>query len=123
MFRHKCDDLEYIVSNYSCSTHPHNTYLQLLSETGFFVTLIIFLIFCYLILKSLKHFYLRIFEKKIIFNDFQIALLSSFLITLWPIAPTGNFFNNWLSIIYFYPVGIFLSTLQYQKNFFRRQDS
>ncbi|MDB3987263.1 O-antigen ligase family protein [Candidatus Pelagibacter sp.] len=115
MFRHKCSEPEYIVSNYSCSTHPHNTYLQLLSETGIFSFLIIFFIFCFFIFKTAEHFFLKIFKKKIIFSDFQIALLSSILITLWPLAPTGNFFNNWISILYFYPIGIFLWTLKNQK--------
>ena len=27
--------------NFACSTHPHNTYLQLLSETGIFLVLIV----------------------------------------------------------------------------------
>ena len=115
MFRHKCSEPEYIVSNYSCSTHPHNTYLQLLSETGIFSFLIIFFIFCFFIFKTAEHFFLKIFKKKIVFSDFQIALLSSILITLWPLAPTGNFFNNWISILYFYPIGIFLWTLKNQK--------
>tara|TARA_B100001093_G_scaffold206430_1_gene198415 strand:- start:614 stop:1903 length:1290 start_codon:yes stop_codon:yes gene_type:complete len=116
MFRHKCSDPQYIFSKNSCSTHPHNTYLQLLSETGLFTFLIFFSIFCYFMFKSTEHCYLKIFKKKKIFSDFQVALLSSILITLWPIAPTGNFFNNWMSIVYFYPVGIFLSTLKNKNN-------
>ena len=33
-FRKFCSDERYEVSNLSCSSHPHNTYLQILSETG-----------------------------------------------------------------------------------------
>jgi len=29
---------------------------------------------------------------------------------LWPLAPSGNVFNNFISIIYFLPVGFYLST-------------
>ena len=36
-FRFKCSDPKYKVSKNSCSTHPHNTYLQLLSETELWV--------------------------------------------------------------------------------------
>lgn len=115
MFRKECSNTKYIVSNYSCSSHPHSTYIQLLSETGLFGFLILFFVFCYFSFKSAEHFFLKIFKKKKIFNDFQIALLSAILITLWPIAPTGNFFNNWISIVYFYPIGIFLWTLENQK--------
>ena len=37
----------------------------------------------------------------------EIAL-SAIFINIWPLAPTGNFFNNWLSIFYFYPIGFYL---------------
>ena len=44
-FRNKCK--EYEISEYSCNTHPHNTYIQLLSETGIFGFLFIFSFFLY----------------------------------------------------------------------------
>ncbi len=112
MFRYECSNEKYKVSDYSCTTHPHNTYIQLLSETGIIGFLTFVFIFVYFSFKSLQHFYYKILKKNIIFNDFQIILMSAILITIWPIAPTGNFFNNWLSIIYFYPIGIFLWTLE-----------
>ena len=34
--------------------------------------------------------------------------MTALVITLWPLAPTGNFFNNWLSIIYFLPLGFII---------------
>ena len=39
-------------------------------------------------------------------------LLISFFITLWPIAPSGNFFGSWLNSVYYLPLGfyLFLST-------------
>ena len=33
-FRHACKDKKYFISELSCSTHPHNTYIQLASELG-----------------------------------------------------------------------------------------
>lgn len=116
MFRIECSDSKYIVSGYSCATHPHNTYIQIISETGIINFLIIFSIFLFIILKSIYHFYSMIFRNKLIFSDFQIALLSSILITFWPLAPSGNFFNNWISIVYFYPFGIFLWSLSNNLN-------
>ena len=64
MFRKECSNTKYIVSNYSCSSHPHSTYLQLLSETGLFGFLILFFVFCYFSFKSAEHLFLKIFKKR-----------------------------------------------------------
>lgn len=106
-FRNVCD--QYSVSTYSCETHPHHTYLELLSEAGILAFLIVagfFILICYL---SIKHFILKsIFNKKSIFTDFEVCLLSSVIISLWPFSPSGSFFNNWMSIVYYFPVGLLL---------------
>ena len=50
-FRKICKYEKYSVSNLSCASHPHNTYIQILSETGIigFLFLINSLFyFCYL---------------------------------------------------------------------------
>jgi len=106
-FRNECKN--YPVSEYSCETHPHNTYIELLSEAGIFAFLIVAILFLLITFFSLKHFFLRIFNsKKIFFDDFQICLISAIIISLWPFSPSGSFFNNWISIVYFYPIGMFL---------------
>ena len=96
-FRNFCDDEKYKISNLSCSSHPHNTYLQILSETGvigFLFLIIVLILFCKYIL---KHLFLKL-RGKHYFNDFEICILSGIAIYLWPIVPTGNVFNNWLNI-------------------------
>ena len=107
-FRNFCGDEKYFVSDDACSTHPHNIYLQLLSETGLFGFLIFFSLFLYLSFQCVLHLYLSFRKKKVVFNDLEVCLISGILISLWPLAPTGNFFNNWLNIIFYFPVGIFL---------------
>ena len=106
-YRNNCQ--KYEVSEYSCETHPHNTYIELLSEAGifaFFIVLTLFLLICYL---SIKHLALKIFKRnKGILSDFEVCLLSAVLISLWPFSPSGSFFNNWISIVYYFPVGILL---------------
>ena len=78
--------------------NPHNTYIQILSETGilgFLFLIFSFMYFC-------KNVFLQLYYKikgKIFFSDFEICILSGILIYLWPIAPSGNIFNNWLTII------------------------
>jgi len=115
LFRKNCDKEKYKISFESCSTHPHNTYIQLLAETGILGFSVIFFAFVISLYFCIKHFYLKVFYKKFIFTDFQISLISSIIVSLWPIIPTANFFNNWVNVIYYLPVGILLWSLK--KNF------
>ena len=106
-FRNECKN--YPVSEYSCDTHPHNTYIELLSEGGIFAFLIVFVTFLLIVFFSIRQFFLRLFKrKKNYFNDFELCLISAIIISLWPFSPSGSFFNNWMSIVYYFPVGIFL---------------
>jgi len=107
-FRYECNN--YKISSYSCNTHPHNTYIELLSESGIFSFIIVFSVFLLILFSSIKHLFNKMIntKKNPIFNDLEVCLLSAVLISLWPLIPTGSFFNNWLSIIYYYPLGILI---------------
>jgi len=106
--QHCNDNKKFQTAPYVCTTHPHNTYIQLLSETGLVGTTMIFLLFLTLSFISAKHIYLRLFKKIDTFKFSEICLLSSMLITLWPFITSGSFFNNYLNIIYFFPLGILI---------------
>ena len=106
-FRIKCKESKYRVTESSCSTHPHNSYVQLLSETGIFGLIYFLSFFCIFLFYISKHIRLG-FQKKTLFSDFEICMLAAILITLWPLAPSGNIFNNWLNIIFHIPAGLFL---------------
>jgi len=68
-FRYECKLDKYNTSNFSCSTHPHNSYLQLLSELGligFFFGIFVLILFSKTII---NHFIFK-FKNKIYYYDF-----------------------------------------------------
>ena len=101
-----------------CSTHPHNTLLQFLSETGIIGTMYYLTILILILFQILRNFYLVNFKNKITnYNlDVKNCLLICILVNIWPLTTSGNFFNNWLSILYYLPVVIYLKDHKLIKN-------
>ena len=108
-YRILCSYEKYGANVESCTSHPHNTYLQLLSETGILSFVIVFGIFIIIMIKLFLH----LFNIKIL-DDYKLCIICCILITTWPLATTGNFFNNWLSIIYFFPFGFLKNNIVHQ---------
>ncbi len=93
-FRNICSDNKYdgnFEKNFRCSTHPHNKYIEVLTEAGIvsflFLILIIYSIFKLIIYKELE-------IKNKIFILFIIIILFD------PLLPSKSFFNNWMSCIF-----------------------
>ena len=112
IFRKICNNKDYYLNEFSCSSHPHNYYIQLLSETGivgFSLISIIYLSFIYLFFNNIIKHNNKDFLSKYI-------LISSFLVNFFPFFPGGNFFNNWNSIIYTLPLGFLIALYNTKKN-------
>lgn len=111
-FRIVCADDKY--SNLSsknihirCSTHPHNYYLQILSDAGI-ISLVFFLIgFVLFIIYLIKRLNFN--------NPLHNCTFITFLLFLWPIQSTGSIFNNWYGIYLFYYMGIFFILISEKK--------
>ena len=103
-FRHHCRKVNYDPQVGICSTHPHNFLVQITTETGlvglFFYCYIIF----FLVLKLINCAKI----KTLINNRSSLIVISiGLLINIFPFLPSGNFFNNWISIINYYFLGIY----------------
>ena len=111
MFRIICKNEKYATGVSPCMTHPHNFYIQLLAETGIIGFLFLFSALAYVIVTALRQFKSIIFKQKRPLSDYQVCLLAGILITVWPLTTNGNFFNNWLMIVYSLPVGFYLQSI------------
>jgi O-antigen ligase len=113
MYSQNCNDFKRTVS--SCSTHPHNILLQIGVENGIIGLLFLFIVYFYLFSKFIKNF----LKKNTEINKYfflEICLLSIISANLFPFITSGNFFNNWMSIIFYLPVALYLS-ISTKKNF------
>ena len=117
MFRIYCSKKENYYAPNACTTHPHNFYAQIISETGIFGFIVLFGLFLTIVLMFLKNLRHQLRFKKQLYSDEAISILASFFMTLFPFLPSGNFFNNWLSLIVYYPLG-FLIFLIYKKKLY-----
>ena len=86
-----------------CSTHPHHTYFELISEIGLYGLITFFtLIF---------NFYLKIFKSSV------RPLIIPIIILLFPFLPSGSFFNNYNSAFFWLIIGLtFAARKNLQKN-------
>ena len=80
-----------------CSTHPHSTYFQLLSDIGIFGFLIFFYFLCYIILTFYKILF-KVKKKEPFVMSYYFVNLGM-LIATFPLIPSGNIFNNWICLV------------------------
>lgn len=82
-----------------CNTHPHNFYVQFLSELGLLGFLCLITTYLFIMIKIFNFFRKH---EQISINNYLI--FSIYLAILFPFVPSGNFFNNYLSIQMFLPL-------------------
>ena len=106
-YRKLCKDDKYFVNRHSCVTHPHNTYAQFLAELGIIGFIFISIFFIFILYKIYKSIF---FEKNNNIYFLNIIILGGIFINLFPLAPSGNFFNNWTSMLFYAPLGFYFFT-------------
>jgi O-antigen ligase len=95
-------------ANIRCSTHPHNLYFEILSETGL-IGFSLFSIFLFLIFID----FIKIFKSS---NKDYIYILfvytfCVFVMLFWPIRSTGSFFSNFNGSVYWLTISLFSGLL------------
>lgn len=84
-----------------CNTHPHNFYIQFLSELGIIGLLFLLFTYIYIIYVTLKKLFIKLKTNKLS-SDFILYI--NYLAVLFPFMPSGNFFNNYLCLLIFLPL-------------------
>jgi len=91
-----------------CTTHPHNMYVELLSDTGL-IGLIIFLFFMYKIIK--------IFINKKFYNNFSYSIILAMNLSfIFPFKPHGSFFTTNNAFLFWYIFSILIWVVFSKKN-------
>ena len=86
----KDDQIKY---RYECTTHPHQIYLEMLSENGLIGTLVIIGIIFFLMSKILRQISLSR-------NYIQVGSLVYSLVIFTPLLPSGSFFGDFNSTLF-----------------------
>ena len=103
-FYKMCKKKKYEYNSLSCSSHPHNFYIQLLAELGIFGFLFILSFFGYISFHLIKNF---ITKNK--YSSYDLILFISILfIFWWPIIPHMSLYNNWNNVIIMLPLGFLM---------------
>jgi len=104
-FRYECIDLikkkQNINSNLVCTTHPHNMYIELLSDTGligFFFLVFVFVLYIY------KLILLNIGSK----NFPNSIIISLFITFIFPLKPHGSIFSTSTAFLLWFIFSIIL---------------
>lgn len=95
-----------------CNNHPHNIYFEFLAELGILGLLIFSLIFFYISLQLIK-LIIKFKKKQKDRNYFSLLFISYAVFqSMFPFITSGSYFNNWLLIINYLPIGFYLSLLK-----------
>lgn len=108
-FREACDDpvigLPADVAM-RCATHPHNRYLEFLSEAG----VPGFIGFVLLVIVWVRHLWRswRLEPR----NPWLFGPMAAVVVYLWPLGPSSSFFSNWFGIIFWLCLGWALAAVR-----------
>tara|TARA_B100000029_G_scaffold460341_1_gene491256 strand:+ start:1323 stop:2747 length:1425 start_codon:yes stop_codon:yes gene_type:complete len=110
-FRFKCWEILPRIEGLACANHPHNYYLELLSEFGMVGFGLMIIFFIIILTDSYIFFKKKIYRKEKNFY-FLIPILLIFFLEIWPLKSTGSFFTNWAASLFWLNVALLQSNLK-----------
>ncbi len=113
-FRKFCSEPENYLNDLACTTHPHNVLMQISAETGLIGLMFYLFIYSFISINLIKIAFKSFLYKDYYQKDYLTLMYIFYFINLFPFAPSGNFFNNWLSTIYYLPLGYMLFLFNYK---------
>ncbi len=96
--------------NYHCNMHPHNYYLEILTETGLVGLLIVMVLLINLLFLT---FYKKYFTKSSLSeNKLIIPFIFLFITEIFPLKSTGSFFTTGNTTYLFLIIGILIALIR-----------
>ena len=111
-FRYYCHLRENIDPNskFVCNMHPHNYYLEILTESGLVGFAVITTFFLIVFYKTFFKIYLT--KKSWLKNNEIIPFIFLFIVEIFPIKSTGSFFTTGNATFLFLIIGILIALMQ-----------
>lgn len=114
-FRKICKDYDYVLTDKEiklrdyrvCSTHPHNMYIEVLSESGTITFIIFMILICYALVTALK--------RKNFIDYFIFCLLLSYF---FPFKPTGSLYSTITASLFWYLISLPYALENFKKRFY-----
>ena len=116
-FRYYCHERPNIdeYSNFICNMHPHNYYLEILTETGLFGFIILISILLSILYLS---FYNKYFTRSSLSNNnLIIPFIFLFIVEIFPLKSTGSFFTTGNTTYLFLIIGILVGIIRSENRF------
>jgi O-antigen ligase len=107
-FKYQCEAVMPLLHTTYCDVHPHNIYLEWLSETGT-VGAALFITAMGLVVKSLWH--KRHSTPPLLWYLPMVALA----VVLWPAIVTQSIFSNWPAMLFWYSLSIAAASPSFAK--------
>ena len=106
LFEIYCTQKPYFTES-SCSSHPHNIYIQILAENGIVGFIFLFGFFVFLFCLTINNSIFK-YSSALNLKDSQISIVLANLVNFWPLVPHQSFYNNWSNVLIYMSISVLI---------------